>query len=799
MARISRGFTSEKSHINRIQSDVEHGLTMAQVNERLAGGWDNKPVESPTKTVKQIIYSNVFTYFNILFFIIAIALILVGSFNNLSFMVIILVNLTIGIVQEINSKRTLDSLTLLTEPHIKVIRDGKEFSVPTEKLVIDDVIVLGSGNQICADATVLKGEIQVNEALVTGEADEITKRPGDSLLSGSYVVGGSCYARLDAVGADSFVSKLTLDAKKTKKKATKGMMLSLNRLILIIGVLIIPLGIALVLRQHYSLDVTIKENVTQSAAAIIGMIPEGLYLLVNVTLAVSVIKLARKDTLVHDLGCIETLARVDTLCVDKTGTITDNSMLVSEIVPLRRDIDPIPLVRDLIYNMAEDNITMKALKDHFNGEAGRRALEVVPFTSATKTSAVSFSAGEKYVLGAPEFVLKGMYPSYKKILEPYIHDGKRVLMFAQTSSLVAAEADRVVPLALVTLINPVRPEAYDTFTYFTKQGVNIKVISGDNPFTVSAAARDAGIPGYENCIDISDLTDDELAEVAEQYTVFGRVSPNQKRILIRTLKKQGHTVAMTGDGVNDILAMKDADCSIAMASGSDVTCQVSHLVLLKSQFSSLPSVVAEGRQVINNIERSASLFLVKNIFSFLLALISIIAVFEYPLQPVQISLVSGLTIGIPSFVLALEKNEKRVKGKFLLNVIYKALPAALTDLIVVMGVILFTDAFGMNQEVASSVITILMGLVGFTMIFTLCRPFNKQRTALLVGLVVLFVAALLIMPWFFEITPPDYGGWLVLGVFSLLIPSVIYTMSAGLKVLSRSLFVLAKKIEESRN
>jgi len=798
MPRMTHGFTTQKSHINRIATDPERGLTSAQVRERIAGGWDNKPVESPTKTVKQIIYSNVFTYFNILFFIIAFALILVGSFNNLSFMLIILVNLMIGIVQEINSKKTLDSLTLLNEPHINVIRDGREHSVPTEKLVIDDVIKLNSGNQICADGTVLKGEIQVNEALVTGEADEITKRPGDSLLSGSYVVGGSCYARLDAVGADSFVSKLTLDAKRTKKKDTKGMMLSLKRLIIIIGVLIIPLAIGLLLRHHYSLGIGIKANVTQTAAAIIGMIPEGLYLLVNVTLAVSVIKLAKKDTLVHDLGCIETLARVDTLCVDKTGTITDNSMLVSEIVPLRRDIDPVPLVRDLVYNMAEDNITMKALKEHFSGELGRRALEVVPFTSATKISAVSFSAGEKYVLGAPEFILRNQYHLYKNNIEPYVHDGKRVLMFAQTSSLVMSEADRIVPLALVTLVNPVRPEAYDTFTYFTRQGVKIKVISGDNPFTVSAAARDAGIPGYENCIDISDLTDAEVAEVADKYTVFGRVSPNQKRILVRTLKSQGHTVAMTGDGVNDILAMKDADCSIAMASGSDVTCQVSHLVLLKSQFSSLPSVVAEGRQVINNIERSASLFLVKNIFSFLLAVISIIAVFEYPLQPVQISLISALTIGIPSFILALEKNENRVRGKFLVNVIYRALPAALTNLIVVMGVILFTDAFKIDQAIASSVITILMGLVGFTMIFLLCRPFNKKRTALLLSLMVLFVAALLIMPSFFEITPPDYGGWLVLGVFSLLIPSVIYTMLHALRAFSRSLFKLARKIEETK-
>ncbi len=793
----SHGNSFRPSAVRRINTDCERGLSAAQVRERIAAGQVNTPVASPTKTVGQIISGNVFTYFNMLFFIIAVALILVGSFNNLSFMVIILVNLMIGIVQEINSKRTLDSLTLLTEPHITVIRDGREYSVPTEKLVLDDVIILSAGKQICADATVLSGELQVNEALVTGESDEILKRPGDTLLSGSYVVGGSCYARLDAVGADSFVSKLTLDAKKTKKKSVKGMMLALNRLIVIIGILVIPLGAALMLRHHYSLGIGIRDNVTQTSAAIIGMIPEGLYLLVNVTLAVSVIKLARVDTLVHDLGCIETLARVDTLCVDKTGTITDNSMLVSEIIPLRAGTDPVPLVRDLVYNMPEDNITMSALKAHFNGELGRRAIEVAPFTSATKTSAASFSAGEKYLLGAPEFVLREQYMSFKKVLEPYIHDGKRVLLFAQSTSLSASESTRTVPLAIVTLTNPVRPEARETFTYFTRQGVDIKVISGDNPFTVSAAAREAGIPGSDSCIDISDLTGEELEEVAEEYTVFGRVSPEQKRVLVRALKKQGHTVAMTGDGVNDILALKDADCSIAMASGSDVACRISHLVLLKSQFSSLPSVVAEGRQVINNIERSASLFLVKNTFSFLLALISIIAVFEYPLQPVQVSLVSGLTIGIPSFVLALEKNEKRVRGKFLVNVIYRALPAALTDLIVVMGVILFADAFGIDGDIASSIITVLMGLVGFTMIFTLCRPFNKRRAALLCSLVVLFAGAFVIMPGFFELTHPDYGGWLVLGVFTLLIPSVIYTLSSLLRVLARWLVKLAGGIERA--
>ncbi len=775
-----------KGRITRVKPDADTGLSLEQVAERVANGWDNKPVASPTKTVGQIIKDNVVTYFNIIFFAIAAALILVGSFNNLSFMIIIIVNLLIGIVQEINSKRTLDSLRLISEPKIKVIRDSAETSIMTENLVVDDVVIFASGMQICADATLLTGELQVNESLITGESDEIAKKPGDRLLSGSYVVSGSGRARLDAVGEDSFVSKLTLDAKKAKKSSVHGMMYSLTKLIQIIGILIIPLGIGLMLTQHYNLGLGMKANVEKTAGAIIGMIPEGLYLLVNVTLAVSVIKLARKDTLVHDLGCIETLARVDTLCVDKTGTITDNSMKVDGVVPLRSGIDPVMIMRDFVSNMSDDNITMKAMKQHF-GPGTRRAVNVIPFSSVTKTSAVSFSETEHYILGAPEFVLKNQYQLYRATIDPYVMNGKRVLILVQATNPYNDDISKLTPLALVLLTNPVRPEAPDTFRYFAKQGVDIKVISGDNPLTVAAAAREAGIEGSEKCIDLTGLSDERVTAAASEYTVFGRVNPEQKRILVRALKAKGHTVAMTGDGVNDILALKEADCSIAMASGSDVTCQVSHLVLLKSKFSSLPSVVAEGRQVINNIERSAALFLVKNIFSFVLAIISIFAAFEYPLQPVQISLISGLTIGIPSFVLALEKNENRVHGKFLLNVIYSALPAALTDLIVVIGVILFADAFRMDTAVSSSVITILMGLVGFTMIFKLCRPFNKQRTVLITGLGVLFIAALLIMPGFFEITPPDYGGWLVLAVFTLLIPSVIYSMSNGIKFMRENL------------
>ena len=783
-----------KDPVNDIRTTVnpKTGLTPGQVSERMRKGLYNKPVTSPTKTIKEIIYSNVFTYFNLIFFVLAIALIAVGSFNNLTFMVVITVNLLIGIFQEINSKKTLDSLTLMNVPRVMVRRDGRMIEISTEKLVLDDIVYFSAGNQICADAVVVEGEVQVNEALVTGESDEITKREGAKLLSGSFVVSGKCAAKLTAVGENSFVSKMTLDAKRSEKRKKIGLALSLNRLIMVIGITIIPLGVALFTRHAFSIHLGLKENIEKTSAALIGMIPEGLYLLVNVTLAVSVIKLAKKDTLVHDLSCVETLARVDTLCVDKTGTITDNSMLVSEIIPVVSSVDPVPLLSDFVHNMSSDNITMETLKKHFGDAVARQAREVIPFSSSTKMSSVSFSPAENYVLGAPEFVLREQYPNYRGMIEPHVMNGRRVLVFAQSQSVRLDETSKVRPLALVLLVNPIRPEAEETFGFFAEQGVNIKVISGDNQYTVSAAAREAGIRNADKCIDLTGLTEEEVAAAAEEYTVFGRVTPDQKRTLIRSLKNGGHTVAMTGDGVNDVLALKEADCSIAMASGSDVACQISHLVLLKSQFSSLPSVVAEGRQVINNIQRSASLFLVKNIFSFLLALISVFAVIEYPLKPAQISLISALTIGIPSFVLALEKNEKRVEGKFLRNVIYAALPAALTDLIVVIGVILFTNAYNIPSDISSTIIAVLMALVGFTMVVKIARPFNLIHGILVGGIILLFILGISIMPRFFELVMPDFGGMLVLAVFTLLIPSVIFTLSHAITAATRAIEKMIK-------
>ena len=725
--------------------DPEVGLTQNEVQRRLDAGYGNDPVDSPTKSVGQIIMGNLLTYFNLIFAVIALALILVGSsLANLTFLGAVFCNTLIGTIQEIRSKRTLDKLTLLHAPTAHAVRDGREVKVPVEQLVLDDIAVFSTGDQITADGIIVSGEVQVNEALITGESDEITKREGDMLRSGSYVVSGNCRTYLTAVGADSFVSRLTLEAKKGKKKQEIGMMRSLSRLIAVIGIILIPMGAGLLARHLWGSDLSReawRSAVESTSAALIGMIPEGLYLLVSVALAVSVMRLARKQTLCHDLKCIETLARVDMLCVDKTGTITENEMQVVDllIMPNARITkeSATALLGDFVSNVKDGNDTMIALKKAFGSDLYRPADAVIPFTSTTKYTGVSFG-GEHYVLGAPEFLLRDRFSNYEAAISPFTRSGNRVLLFGQVSELPGGPLQaRVIPLAIVLLNNPVRPQAAETFSYFTKQGVAIKVISGDNPATASAAAEKAGIPDAEKYIDATSLDSyEKTKDACEKYTVFGRVTPEQKRWLIRALKTAGHTVAMTGDGINDVLALKEADCSIAMASGSDVASQVSQLVLLDNDFSHMPSVVAEGRRVINNIERSASLFLVKNIFSFFLAIITICAAFEYPLTPVHLTLINVFTIGIPSFFLALEPNENLIRGKFLRSVLYRAAPAGFTNVFLVAFIILYREAFELPFDQVATISAIVVGFVGMMMLFLVCRPFNRMRKILWVSLAV---------------------------------------------------------------
>lgn len=733
----------KKVQTRRFNADIRYGLNSDQVNEYFENGWSNEPVEPPSKTVPEIIKSNLFTYFNLVFAVLAALLILAGSFRNLTFLPVILANLFIGIIQEIRAKNTLDKLSVLNAPKALVVREGRQFSIPAEELVLDDIVIFKAGNQICADAIVVDGEVSVNESLLTGESDEISKKPGDELMSGSFIVSGECYARLDKVGEDSYISKLTLEAKAMNSEEQSEMIRVLDKLVGVVGMLIIPIGLLLFGQQFFFSGASFSKSITSMVAAVIGMIPEGLYLLASVALVVSVMRLASKKVLVHDMKCIETLARVNVLCVDKTGTITENTMEVNGEIPMdgydSQSMAPLKqIISDFASAMSSDNITMKAMKDYFNKPSGRKAVSVSPFSSQFKYSGAAFEDGS-YVLGAPEFVLREDYDNYREQIEQYSSEGYRVLVFGIYDGVIDGKAltGKVTPLGLVFLSNPIRKEAPETFKYFENQGVEIKVISGDNPVTVSQVALQAGIANADNYIDASTLTTDEAIEDAVlRYTVFGRVTPDQKRKFVRALKKAGRTVAMTGDGVNDVLALKDADCSVAMASGSDAAAQASQLVLLDSNFACMPSVVMEGRRVVNNIERSASLFLVKNIFSFLLSLFSVCFMINYPLEPSQISLISMFTIGVPAFFLALQPNKNIIQGHFLSNVLIKALPAGITDFLVVGALVVFGQVFEVGETDISTACTMLLAIVGFVILYNISKPMNALRWCVWGGCIV---------------------------------------------------------------
>jgi cation-transporting ATPase E len=760
----------------------------------MAEGLFNESAEQPSKTVRQIVRDNVFTYFNLIFLIIAILLIIAGSFRDLTFLPVIISNTVIGIVQEINAKKTLDKLTILHAPKGIVVREGKSRLIPSEQMVLDDIVIFRAGQQICADARVIHGEIRVNESLLTGESDELLKSADDILMSGSFVTSGQCLAQLTAVGKDSYIYKLTAEARTAGGGEQSEMIRSLNNLLRFIGIIIIPVGIILFI-QSYSGGATFRASITSMVAAIIGMIPEGLYLLTSVALAVSTVRLGQKKVLVHDMKCIETLARVDTLCVDKTGTVTENKMSVQEYVPLVEGLDAEALIARIVQVFPKDNDTLTALQDRFVADEMIPVDSVVPFSSATKYSAASIG-GLWYVYGAPEFVLREQMAAYQEQVEGFARQGRRVIVFAVSDAPVSAGkplTGSVRPFALVTLANSIRANAPETFAYFRRQGVSIKVISGDNPVTVSAVAAEAGIPHAERYVDASTLKSyTDIRSAVEKYTVFGRVVPSQKRDMVRALKELGKTVAMTGDGVNDVLALKEADCSVAMASGSDAAAHVSQLVLLESDFSRMPDVVAEGRRVINNIERSASLFLVKNIFSLLMSVFTVFALYNYPLQPSQISLISMFTIGVPAFFLSLEPNHNRVSGHFTANVLMKALPAGLTDFFVVGAMVIFADTFGVDAADASTAATLLMSTVGIMILYRIMKPMNRYHTVLLAAMIGGLLFCLKMMKGLFAITSISPKCAMLLVVFAIITePSLRYL---GILVeKGHALFLMARK------
>lgn len=786
----------------RIFPDPETGLTAAQAAELLEQGLGNETTASNAKTTAQIVRENTLTFFNLVFVVLAVMLVISGHFKDMMFLGIAIINSVIGIVQQLRSRATLEKLTLLNEARVKVVRDGQLGTVPLHKLVREDIVELGAGDQIPADGPVMTGQVTVNEALITGEADPITKDPGDELLSGSFVVSGKCRARLDRVGSASYAARLSLEAKADQGVGRSEMMKSLDKLIRFIGIALIPIGAALFYNEMIVQGSTFTEATPWVVAALVGMIPEGLYLLTSVALAVSVMRLAQGNTLVHEMAAVETLARVDVLCVDKTGTITQPEMAVREVVPLDEDRYPAAKVEEIFnayYRAIDaDNDTAKAMAERFGKSSIWQMERTVPFTSAHKWSAVVFKSHGAYVVGAPEPIMGKRYVDLEHMVAPYQQEGCRVLLLARCADAPTMEGGltgSVEPVALAVITNPIREEAPKTFRYFAQQGVAVKVISGDNPATVSAVAMQAGIEGAERFVDAATLKGPgDYDRAVREYTVFGRVTPDQKRKLVKALQKAGHTVAMTGDGVNDVLALKDADCGIAMASGAEAAAQVAQVVLLDSNFAAMPLVVEEGRRVINNIQRAAALYLVKNIMSLFLSIFNLFAGFPNPFVPIQLTLISALTIGVPSFILALEPNHELVRGRFMTNVLRRALPGGLTNVLLIVGIELFTLAFSFERVTLSTLATVIMGEVGLLVLYYISKPLDWKRWTLLGSMAAAFAIAVLGFGGFFQLTPLDFQAGLVIVVFLMLTPSVIYVLERGIGSVELLAALLRKKL-----
>jgi cation-transporting ATPase E len=752
------------------------GLTAAEVDAQKAQGHINTQPDSKAKSVSRIIRDNACTLFNFLNIILAALVIGVGSIKNALFVNVIIINTIIGIIQEIRAKRTVEKISLLNVSKVKVLRDGREGEIPLEEIVPGDLVLLASGNQIPADSVVIDGEMEVNESLLTGEADAIEKKAGDPLMSGSFVVAGRGKARVEKVGADNYATRLVNEVRFIRKPNSE-IMQALHIITKFIGIVIIPVGIALLFQAVGVQGQTLQSGVTTTVAALVGMIPEGLVLLTSIALAVGVIRLSHYKTLVQELYCIETLARVDTLCLDKTGTITEGVMEMTNMELLGDAKDTSTALRAFVYRQVDDNPTFMAVKNSVKGkDPGWQAEQVVPFSSARKYSGITFKDQGTYILGAPEFVLKENYDLVRDRVEAQAQRGYRVLVFCRSSRPFGGKTDLpadLVPKALLVIGDKIRPEARETLEYFAHQGVTIKVISGDNPETVSEVAHRAGLKDYQRRVDASTLKDDAAVEAAAAgYTVFGRVTPHQKRVLVNALKKQGHTVAMTGDGVNDVLALRDADCSIAMANGSEATRQIAQLVLLDSNFANLTRVLSEGRRVINNITRTSALFLIKTFFSLLLALLIIISNDQYPFQPIQLTMIGAVTIGIPSFFLALEPNDAVVKGSFLQNVMRQTMPGAFTNVIFIIMVVWLGNVFGFSSVQISTMATLLCGTIGLVILYAVCQPMDKKRAFLFCMMVFLFLMAVLFFPGFFSILPLTS---LSLPMIIVLLPSLFLT------------------------
>lgn len=767
--------------VRRVRTDASTGLTDDQVQERILKGQTNHTPNRNVKTYKRIFFENTVTFFNILCLAVAISLICVGAWSNCLFMAIIIINTAIGIIQEIRAKKTIEKLSLLTAPAVKVVRSGIERTITTDEVVIDDIVVLSNGKQVVADCSIVEGSVEVNESMLTGESLPIKKKVGDTLLAGSFIVSGNCKCRVEKVGANNYIQQLSAKAKQYRRPKSE-LFNSLKGIIKVIGIIIIPIAILMII-NNYSSTNSITKTVTQTAGSIIGMIPSGMFLLCSVTLTVSVIKLSRRQALVQDLYCVEMLARVNVLCLDKTGTITDGTMKVYNCIQLSNTNYTLKrIMGSMLSALGDNNQTSQALINYFGYNKELKPVVTLPFSSTRKLSAVSFENAGTYIMGAPEFVIPNN-PDEKinNLVEQYSKDGYRVLLVAYSSSNIIKDnpPSNRTPVALLILEDRIRDDAVSTIAWFKNNDVKVKIISGDNPLTVAEIAKRVGVENTESFINLEGLNEKQVIAAANKYTVFGRVTPEQKAILIKAIKADGNTVAMTGDGVNDILALKEADCSIAMASGSEAVRSVSHMVLLNSDFGSMPATVLEGRRVINNVQKSSSLFFMKTIFTIVFSIICLILRTPYPLSTVQMLLMETFVIGIPSFFLAFLPNNKRISGKFIYNLIRNALPGAITLILNVSSIYLFIylttgDISSTTQlEIISTMCALTLTFTGLGLLIRLCKPWTVLTGLLFGTMLTLCVLGIALLPRFFNLVSIDLTSKLYITILAIISPTLI--------------------------
>ena len=795
------------------------GLTDEQVNERIAEGKVNADENPNTRTYKQIVRENTLTFFNFLNLVLLVLVLMVGSYKNAFFVCIIIINTLIGIAQEIRAKKTIDKLAILTARKSVVIREGQKWTVPTEELVLDDVVCLKTGDQVPADACILEGSLEVNESLLTGESDNLPKSEGDELFSGSFVTSGEACCQIIHVGKDNYAAQITSEAKEFKRHNSE-LKNSLNAILKVISIIIVPLGALLFYKQYYIVGDTFRDSVVSMVAGVLGMIPEGLVLLTSVALTLGALVLANKKTLVQELYCIETLARVDTLCLDKTGTITEGTMCVERVEPyvstgrvetaatepesaespeaeeqvqtdpaFTDDIDTI--MGNMMHVLKDQNATIDALRKRFPAKQDMTLEHVIPFSSDRKYSGAVFEEKGTYLMGAAQFLFLENNEELTEKCQAYAEEGLRVLVLAHSSQNAEGTElpEGLEPLALMLLTDVIREEAPDTLAFFDSQEVDLKVISGDDPVTVAAIARRAGLKNADSYVDATTLTtEEELQDAVAQYSVFGRVTPQQKKAMVQALQSQGHTVAMTGDGVNDVLALKEADCSIAMAQGSDAAKNIANVVLLDSNFASMPHIVNQGRRVVNNIRTAASMFLIKTMFSVMLSLLTIFFGNAYPFEPIQMSLISACAVGIPTFLLAQENNYEKIDHTFLRHVFINAFPAAITITFCVFAVMLVCQNVYHSMAMLNTACVLVTGWNYMAALKTVYAPLNTYRKVIIYGMQFIFFAAAVIFQKLLSLGSLDFGMIILVFILMTFAPVLIDVITVWLKgIYARSL------------